>query len=96
MNFIVYTEDDTFFYGVITKITKITKNSIFCKLHHLFQLSEGKKSIKSYIFTITYNSAITIIRKKARESEFVEYLKSVQEINVDPVDVVLEYNELTN
>ena len=37
---------------------------------------EKDSSIKSYIFTITYNSAISIIRKKARESEFVEYLKA--------------------
>ncbi|HUX59266.1 MAG TPA: RNA polymerase sigma-70 factor [Bacteroidales bacterium] len=57
---------------------------------------EKDSSVKSYVFTITYNSAISIIRKKARESDFIEYLKSVQEINVDPVDMVLEYNELTN
>ena len=53
-------------------------------------------SIKSYVFTITYNSAISIIRKKTRESEFVEYLKSLQEINEEPVNLELEYNELTN
>ncbi len=29
---------------------------------------EKNSSIKSYVFTITYNSAISIIRKKARES----------------------------
>lgn len=34
-------------------------------------------SIKAYVFTITYNSAISIIRKKARESEFIEYLKTL-------------------
>jgi RNA polymerase sigma-70 factor (ECF subfamily) len=57
---------------------------------------EKDSSIKSYVFTIAYNSAISIIRKKARESEFVEYLKSLQEINEDPVNMELEYNELTN
>jgi RNA polymerase sigma-70 factor (ECF subfamily) len=57
---------------------------------------EKDSSIKSYIFTITYNSAISIVRKKARESEFVEYVKSLQEITEDPVNVELEYNELTN
>ena len=55
---------------------------------------EKDSSIKSYVFTITYNSAISIIRKKARESEFVEYLKSLQEINEEPVNVELEYNEI--
>lgn len=53
-------------------------------------------SVKSYLFTIAYNSSISIIRKKARESQFVEYLKTLQEVNEDPVNVALEYNELTN
>ncbi|MEI8225572.1 MAG: RNA polymerase sigma-70 factor [Bacteroidota bacterium] len=53
-------------------------------------------SIKYYLFTIAYNSAISVIRKKTREHEFVEYLKSLQEINEEPVDMELEYNELTN
>jgi RNA polymerase sigma-70 factor, ECF subfamily len=56
---------------------------------------EKDSSIKSYVFTITYNAAISIIRKKARESQFIEYLKSLQEITEEPVNVKLEYNELT-
>jgi RNA polymerase sigma-70 factor (family 1) len=56
---------------------------------------ENASSIKSYVFTITYNSAISIIRKKTRESQFFEYLKSLQEIVEEPVDVKLEYYELT-
>ena len=56
---------------------------------------EKDSSIKSYIFTIAYNSAISVIRKKAKESQFVEYLKSLQQINIEPVNVELEYNELT-
>jgi RNA polymerase sigma-70 factor (family 1) len=57
---------------------------------------EKNSSIKSYVFAITYNSAISIIRKKAKESQFIEYLKSLQEINEEPVNIELEYNELTN
>jgi RNA polymerase sigma-70 factor, ECF subfamily len=57
---------------------------------------EKDSSVRSYIFTITYNSAISVIRKKARESEFIEYLKSLQDINEEPVNVELEYNELAN
>lgn len=53
-------------------------------------------SVKSYLFTIAYNSSISIIRKKARESQFIEYLKTLQEVNEDPVNVALEYSELTN
>lgn len=57
---------------------------------------EKDASIKSYVFTIAYNSAISVIRKKARESQFIEYLKTIQEINEDPVNVKLEYDELKN
>jgi RNA polymerase sigma-70 factor, ECF subfamily len=57
---------------------------------------EKESSVRSYIFTTTYNSAISVIRKKARTSEFIEYLKSLQNINEEPVNVELEYNELSN
>lgn len=57
---------------------------------------ENNSSIKSYIFTITYNSAISIIRKRAKEFEFYEYLKTQQQINEQPVNIELEYNELKN
>jgi len=57
---------------------------------------EKNSSIKFYLFTMAYNSAISILRKKARESQFIEYLKSLQKINEEPVNTELEYNELTN
>jgi RNA polymerase sigma-70 factor (family 1) len=57
---------------------------------------EKDSSIKSYLFTITYNSAISIIRKKSRESQFVEYLKSLQDTTEEPVSAELEYNELSH
>jgi len=53
-------------------------------------------SIKYYIFTIAYNLTISIIRKKARESQFVEYLQSLQDLNQEPVNIELEFNELTD
>lgn len=67
---------------------------VFLNLWETRSRVKKDSSVKSYIFTITYNSAISIIRKKARESEFIEYLKSVQKIDVESVDVVFEYNEL--
>jgi RNA polymerase sigma-70 factor, ECF subfamily len=57
---------------------------------------EKESSVKSYIFTITYHSAVSSLRKKAKESEFVEYLKVLQQTSEDPVSVELEYKELAN
>ena len=83
----------------ILKSTEESENlvqDVFLSLWENRHKVEKDSSIKSYIFTITYNSAISTLRKKVRESEFVEYLKSLQEISVEPVDAGLEYKELTN
>ncbi len=68
---------------------------VFLRLWENRHKVEKDASIKSYVFTIAYNSAISVIRKKIKESQFVEYLKSLQEINIEPVNLELEYNELT-
>lgn len=83
----------------ILKSTEESENliqDVFLSLWENRHKVEKDSSIKSYIFTITYNSAISIIRKKARKSEFFEYLKTQQEIIEEPVNVELEYKELTN
>jgi RNA polymerase sigma-70 factor (ECF subfamily) len=83
----------------ILKSTEEAENliqDVFLNLWENRYKVEKNSSIKSYVFTITYNSAISIIRKKTRESQFIEYLKTLQDINVEPVNVELEYNELTN
>jgi RNA polymerase sigma-70 factor (ECF subfamily) len=67
---------------------------IFLKLWENRQKIEKNASIQSYIFTIAYHSAITVIRKKAKESQFVEYLKSLQEKSEDPINIEIEYKEL--
>ena len=57
---------------------------------------ENDSSVKYYVFSIAYNSAISIIRKKTSESKFIEYLKSLQHLNQEPVNIELEYHELTD
>ena len=87
-----------FGYSILKSIeeTENLTQDVFLNLWENRHKVEKDSSIKSYVFTITYNSAISIIRKKAKESQFVEYLKTLQEINEQPVNVELEYNELTN
>ena len=55
---------------------------------------EKGASVKYYIFTIAYNAAISVIRRKTKESGFFEYLKTLQDLTQEPVDLQLEYNEL--
>jgi RNA polymerase sigma-70 factor (ECF subfamily) len=51
-------------------------------------------SVKFYIFTIAYNSSVSVIRKKAKESQFIEYVKSLQDVVQESADVQIEYKEL--
>lgn len=60
---------------------------------HRFKV-ENNASVKSFLFTVTYNSAMSFLRKKAKDNEFFKYLKSLQEPADVPVDVELNYREL--
>ena len=55
---------------------------------------EKSSSVKYYIFTIAYNSAISIIRKKIKDSSYIEYVKTLQDVFQEPVDLQIEYKEL--
>ena len=55
---------------------------------------EKGSSVKYYIFTIAYNSSISIIRKRIKETKFIEYLRTLQDINQESADLQIEYNEL--
>ena len=39
-------------------------------------------SFESYLFTITYNSAISLLRKRVHEKKYLEHVKSLQEVNI--------------
>ena len=56
---------------------------------------ENNASIQSYVFTIAYHSAVSILRKKARDQQFFDYLTTIREDLEDPVNVEVEYKELT-
>jgi RNA polymerase sigma-70 factor (family 1) len=82
----------------ILKSKEDTENliqDVFLNLWENRHKVEKDASIQSYVFTIAYNSAISILRKKTKDFQFVEYLKSLQEITEEPVNVEVEYNELT-
>lgn len=51
-------------------------------------------SVKSYLFTITYNASVSVIRKKVKETEFLEYLSALPLQEFDPVNNEVEYNDL--
>lgn len=51
-------------------------------------------SVRYYVFTITYHAAISVIRKKLKESDYISELIRQPDTNPDDASVELEYNEL--
>jgi RNA polymerase sigma-70 factor (ECF subfamily) len=67
---------------------------VFLKIWEKRTSIEKDSSIKSYLFSIAYHSTITLIRKKIKDNQFVDYLKYSQEI-VEVPEIEYEYKELT-
>ena len=52
-------------------------------------------SFESYLFTITYNTTISFIRKRVKENKYIEYLKSIQNPSIQSKIIPeIEYKEL--
>lgn len=61
---------------------------VFIKIWENREKINAYSSFDSYIFTISYNSAISLIRKKIHEKKYLEYLKHIQ--NEDTVSVLTD------
>ncbi len=56
---------------------------------------DADASFESYLFTITYNTIISIIRKRVNEKKYVEHVKSLQRHNyVDNTIDDIQYKDL--
>ena len=85
-----------FSYAML-KSTEDTENliqDVFLNLWLNREKVEKNASVSYYIFTIAYNSAISVIRKKIKNANYIEYVKSLQDLVQEPVDLQVEYKEL--
>lgn len=51
-------------------------------------------SVRYYLFTIAYNTAISALRRKAKDAKFLEQLKGLQELTSEPEGLENEYSDL--
>lgn len=58
---------------------------VFVKVWESREKLKNYSSFESYLFSIAYNTTITLLRKRAKETQYVEYVKSVQIEFDDPV-----------
>lgn len=58
------------------------------------QKVEKESSVRYYLFSLTYNATISLIRKRVKESQYIEHLKSLTILNQEPADLEIEYIEI--
>uniref|UniRef100_UPI0032170E7A RNA polymerase sigma factor n=1 Tax=uncultured Draconibacterium sp. TaxID=1573823 RepID=UPI0032170E7A len=88
-------------YAFVLRYIKIEDDAeeivqeVFVKLWEARNKIDVYSSFESFIFTIAYNTTMSLFRKRIKEQKYLEYLKSLQQSNNAP-DVINEiyFNEL--
>jgi RNA polymerase sigma-70 factor (ECF subfamily) len=68
---------------------------VFIKLWESRNKLDAYTSFESFLFTITYNTTISLLRKRANEQKYLDHLKSIQQVQKAP-DLIdeIQLNEL--
>ena len=70
-------------------------HEVFIKVWEKRNKIDEYLSFESYLFTITYNTTISFIRKKVKENKYTEHLKSIQNPSIQSnIIPEIEYKEL--
>ena len=90
-------------YGFVLRYVKQEDDAqeivqeVFIKLWEARAKIDAYSSFESFLFTIAYNSAISLFRKRTSEKKYLEHLKSLQQIeNAPEVIDEIHFNELNN
>ena len=72
-------------------------HDVFIKIWEEKHKIDEYLSFESYLFTITHNTTLSLIRLKLKEKKYVEHLKSIQKItSQSDITSDIEYLELKN
>ena len=68
---------------------------VFVKLWEARDKIDVYSSFDSFLFTIAYNTTMSLFRKRIKEKKYLEYLKSIQQVqNAPNVIEEIHFNEL--
>jgi RNA polymerase sigma-70 factor (ECF subfamily) len=68
---------------------------VFVKLWEARDKIDVYSSFDSFLFTIAYNTTMSLFRKRIKEKKYLEYLKSIQQVQSAPnVIEEIHFNEL--
>lgn len=88
-------------YGFVLRYIKTETDAeeivqeVFLKLWMSRSKIDIYSSFESFLFTIAYNTTISLLRKKLNEKKYIDHIESIQ--NIESADVVindLQFNEL--
>ena len=88
-------------YGFVLKYLKQKEDAeeivqeVFVKIWESRGKIDAYSSFESFLFTVAYNATISMLRKRASETKYIEHLKSLQHID-NPPDLAdeIHFNEL--
>jgi RNA polymerase sigma-70 factor (ECF subfamily) len=90
-------------YGFILRYIKQNEDAeelvqeVFVKIWESRNKIDAYSSFESFLFTIAYNTTISLLRKRSNEKKYLEYLKSLQQSANSP-DLIdeIQFNELND
>ena len=77
-------------FGFVVRYVKLETDAeeivqdVFIKIWENREKINAYSSFESYLFTISYNSAISLLRKRVHEKKYLEHLNSLRNENVAP------------
>jgi len=90
-------------YGFVLRYIKQEQNAeeivqeVFIKIWKARDKIDVYSSFESFIFTIAYNSTISMFRKKTKEKKYMEHLRSLQQVEKAPnLTDEIYFNELND
>ncbi len=88
-------------FGFVVRYVKLESDAeeivqdVFVKIWENRERIDAYSSFDSYLFTISYNSAISLLRKRIHEKKYLEHLRYVQqEYSAPELTDELYFNEL--
>ena len=90
-------------YGFVLRYIKQKEDAeeivqeVFVKIWESRNKIDAYSSFESFLFTIAYNTTISLLRKRTNEKKYLEYLKSLQQSTNSP-DLIdeIQFNELND
>ncbi len=65
---------------------------VFVKIWENREKLKNYASFESYLFTIAYNSTVSLLRKRIKEIRYIDYVKSVQ-LEIEGTDTDVDFNQ---